>query len=905
MGARAGSGLVTSQEFVGRFEELARVSAAVERALDGRAQLVWIEGEAGSGKTGLTRAVLEGLPPEFQVFGADADELAGDVDLELAGQFGALSATDGFGAGLELLDLFGLAQDAGPLAIVVEDFQWADSLSRQALLTVARRLRNDRVVMLITTRPESGDDGWDRFVSDRDRCVRVAVGALTTNDVGKLAHRYGAPLDRQNIDRLHRHTQGHVLYVRTLLTELSLQQLNSPETDLPAPRSLASTTTARVADLPHDAQSLASAMAVVNQRRPLRLVGTIAGVSDPEEALEPLLDTGFVRWTPSEMGTPVEYTHPLFRTAVYDDLSPTRRRDLHLAAAASLDPETSLVHRVAAASPGDEALVEDLFEAADRESNGGALGIAARDLLWASTLSSDLDQIERGLLQATRLLLADGQLHRAMTLQNQVAAVRSQPLRSLLLGRLAWVDGDASSAELWLADAARRASEDPNAVQLEIDALIQLAILYVTLGRGSEAFDAARQVLARGSDDKAAEVQAWCELAKAEAWLHGAPSGLDLLTERLGADPLTVVPPDADLLVIRGALGFFAGRTLGAIADLRTALQLMRLGAPATQLARAHLQLAHLLIIAGEWDDALVHARLGMSVVEDGGHVWFEAQAHAALASVWASRGEWDEAANHVSRARGAADATGIAEAVFTARIAEGAVARARADAAGVINALTPLIGSGESATMPMNTSLGWWPVAIHAHIDVGDLSTAEQQVRQLRVAAVDRRLDFDARLVGLQARLNQAQGEPEAAGSAFAQAVAAMGPDEALLDRALLHHEFGRLLHGRGRRQAAVTQLTLAHDLLGTVRAEPYRRRVEQDLEACGLRSERAAHRSPLGLTEREQDVAALVSKGMTNREVAAQLYVSSKAVEYHLRNIFGKLGISSRTELRAALSV
>jgi DNA-binding NarL/FixJ family response regulator len=221
-----------------------------------------------------------------------------------------------------------------------------------------------------------------------------------------------------------------------------------------------------------------------------------------------------------------------------------------------------------------------------------------------------------------------------------------------------------------------------------------------------------------------------------------------------------------------------------------------------------------------------------------------------------------------------------------------------------VISALDPLIGTGVSATLPMNTSLGWWPSAIHARIDTGDLSTARRQLGQLHAAADDRGLDLQARLAGLQARIHQVQGESDSADTAFAEAITAMGPDEALLDRALLHHEYGRFLRARRRRPEAVAQLALAHQLLSDVGAEPYRRRVAEDLESCGLHPNAPSKRSPLGLTDREQDVASLVAKGLTNREVAAQLYVSSKAVEYHLRNIFGKLGISSRNDLPAALS-
>jgi ATP/maltotriose-dependent transcriptional regulator MalT len=892
------------REFVGRVEELAKVAASVDRALAGRAQVVWIQGDPGSGKTGLLSAVLERLPSAFRLVHAEADELAGEADLDLARQFGELNALDGFGAGLELLDLFDAGQDAGPLAVVVEDLHWADLASRQALLTVTRRLRDDRVIVLITTRPVTRQDGWERFVSDPDRCTRVPVGALTVSDVGELARRRGLPLDRPNVDRLHRHTRGHALYVQTLLAELSLEQLMSAEAELPAPHSLASTATALVADLPRDARALASAMAVVNQRRPLQLVGTIAGIENPELALEFLLATGFVSWWPSEVGTPVEYTHPLFRAAVYDDLSPTMRRHLHLAAAESLEPEGALVHRVAAASPGDEALVNMLIEAAGREISRGALGLAARDWLWVSSLSSRAERAEEGLFEAIRLFLADGQLNRALALRDRVVAARSQPLRSLVLGMLAWEAGDASSAERWLVDAEQLASDDPSLRQVSIAAYSHLAALYVVQGRGAEGVDAAGRALALVPDDVNMEVFAWSELVKAEARLRGAAASLEILAGRLESDPLQVPPAKTDLLVTRGTLGFYAGRTQAAIADLRGGIRLARLGAPATQLARAHLQLAQLLIIGGEWDDAVVHARLGISLVEDGQQVWLEAQAHAALASISASRGDWESAGAHVSHAGRAADGLGTAEAVFTARIAQSTVARARADAAGVIVALAPLVGTGASAEMTMITSLGWWPVLIHAHIQAGDIATADRQLRQLRIAAADRGLDLHARARGLEARVLQARGEPDPAEAAFDEAIAALRPDDPYLDRALLHHDFGRLLHARGKRQRAVEQLSLARDLLGVVRAEPYARRVDDDLASCGLQSSAAEHRSPLDLTDREQDVAALVAKGMTNREVAAELYVSTKAVEYHLRNIFGKLGIKSRNDLQAALS-
>jgi DNA-binding CsgD family transcriptional regulator len=385
--------------------------------------------------------------------------------------------------------------------------------------------------------------------------------------------------------------------------------------------------------------------------------------------------------------------------------------------------------------------------------------------------------------------------------------------------------------------------------------------------------------------------------------LRGAPAGLVRLAERL-PQPAEAVPiGDADLLVTRGSLGFYAGRTTAAIADLRAAINLGRHGAVIAQLDRAHFHLANLLLNSGEWDEALVHARVALSVVVDERRVWMEAQAHAAISGLLASRGEWDAAADHAKTAGGAAAALGTSEAVFTARIADSNLARARDEPQGVVDALAPLAGSGKPGGITMFTSLGWWPTLIVATVECGDTRGAIGQVDQLDVAATERGLDLRARIVGLRARVAVAEGRPSEAISGFEAAIDLLGPDDPMLDRALLHHAFGRLLLAQRNRRKAADQLRVAHDLLARSGAEPFRRRVEADLEACGIRGGSPASgrvRSALALTDREHDVATLVAKGRTNREAAAELYMSEKAVEYHLGNVFAKLGIRSRRQLR-----
>ena len=181
--------------FVGRSAELSAVEQCVRAAAEGTAWVVWLEGDAGSGKTVLARRVVAGLAKQYRVVQAEADELAADEPLAVVAQLGPLAATSAFAAGLELLELFGRLQDGGPVVVLVEDLHWADVASRQALLTAARRLGQDRVVLVVTSRPDTRpEDGWERFCRDPDRCRRVRLGALSPAEVAELARRIGMPL---------------------------------------------------------------------------------------------------------------------------------------------------------------------------------------------------------------------------------------------------------------------------------------------------------------------------------------------------------------------------------------------------------------------------------------------------------------------------------------------------------------------------------------------------------------------------------------------------------------------------------------------------------------------------------------------------------------------------------------
>ena len=452
----------SSTGFVGRAHEREEIRRAAEAAASGRPWLVWIEGRSGSGKTALARQAVNDFGTAFAVVRAQADELATDVPYELARQLGAVSAAGPFAAGMDILEAWSRAQDQGPVVVVVEDLQWADMASAQALLSAVKRLDEDRVLVLVTSRP-GADEAWVRVRMDPDRCRQVMLGDFDVDEVAALAARSGVELTPRQATRLHAHTQGHPIYVRTLLAELTPRQLRAADGALPAPRSLASSITARLADLPAPAHDLAAALAVINRRSPLPAVAKVAAVITPIEPFEALLGTGFVEWDPGAPGPPVEFAHPLFRQAIYQDLSPTRRRDLHRAAAEVMTPATGLAHRVAAADGADEGLASELEAAARQEMEEGTVGRGARNLLWASSLSQSSEEAERRLLEAVRALLDSGQTARAAARLDQIEACRDSAGRSLLLGMIAWETGDTPGAERWLRTRPRRAKRSTTA----------------------------------------------------------------------------------------------------------------------------------------------------------------------------------------------------------------------------------------------------------------------------------------------------------------------------------------------------------------------------------------------------------------------------------------------------------
>ena len=879
--------------FVGRGEPLALLRSCLEDAAAGRSWLIWIEGGAGAGKTAFVRRVVEGLPDAVPVLRIEAEELARDVPFAALAAVGENGRGGPFATGLRLLERFGRSAATGPTVVVVEDLHWADTVSNQALLTAARRMGDAGVVMVITTRPgQVMDEGWGRLAADDDRCRRIELGPLDVTEITELAGAVGIHLTRRGAQRLGEHTRGHALYLRMVLDEMRARAVTDPDLDLPVPRSLASTTLARLAGVPPEAQALARALAVLNRRVPLAWAAHVAELPEAAPALDHLLAIDLATWSPSEPATPVELAHPLHRIAVYEDLAPTYRQALHRRAAEVIEPTAALAHRVAATTGFDDALAHELVTAAHQERQAGAPAAASRLLEWAATVDSRRSAADQHQLEAARLLLVDGQTARVAAQRGRLESCPPSPTRSLVLGMLAWQQGDAASAIPWLQQVRVQAGEGDDEVSGA--ALGLLGRVHSSQGHAAEAAAAGAEVVAIGVRDPAVERDGWTSLVLGEAWLRGPRSALTRLAGRLPDDVAAVDPADVDLLVIRGMLRYQAGETARPIDDLRAAVRLSR----DHPRIRAHLHLAQALLQAGQTEEALAQGRVARSLAIDEGDVWLPTQIDATIAVVLMTRGETATAAEHLQRATHAAETVATPAALLTARIAMAMCAYARFQPAEVVDALLPL--AREVPDQSPFVPIGWWPLLVIALLDGHRTDEADEQVDAYAAAAARRGHDVSGTVAELRARIDLARGRVAHALAGYAAAVEATTTERPHLERAQLHHGYGEALLAHGDRKRALDQLRTAHDLMARMEAEPFRVRVEATLRACGIPTGRTADRHRLALTGRERDVASLVATGMTNREVAAALYVSDKAVEYHLRNIFDKLGIRSRRELR-----
>jgi len=327
-----------------------------------------------------------------------------------------------------------------------------------------------------------------------------------------------------------------------------------------------------------------------------------------------------------------------------------------------------------------------------------------------------------------------------------------------------------------------------------------------------------------------------------------------------------------------------------------------REGATLHSLPNAFGALAEVEYRIGRWESGLTHAEVAVSLGEDTERVRDLPFVHAVASYLHAGSGHWRLAAEHVDSARRAADLVPVLLSTYYTTVAAAHLAWVQEDWDAVLDSLAPLTSSRPTIGMT-----GRVPRLLEAEamIRTGRLEDAARTLDGIR-AAMDARQQDVARIEvwRLLGDLEHARGHAAKARAAFREGEAAARTAGSPFAEAVLELAHGRFLHKNGNRRAAIAVLRPARDLFARLSARPFLERCDAELAACGIRASTDGADDDYGLTAREQVVAALVASGKSNRQVASELYLSTKAIEYHLGNIYTKMGIRSRHQLASRLA-
>jgi len=884
-------------------------------AAAGHPGVVIVEGEAGMGKTALVHRLIAGRGPGMRLLFASGAEAEQRLDLGVVEQlyddaralgldadtpFGRSDARpDPLDVGAALLQLLDLAAADGPLLVVVDDAQWADPPSLQALTFAVRRLRSQPVLVVVVQRPSAERmEPLRRLVSDGGGAL-LRLERLSARDVRDLVEqRRGIALAARAAARVHRHTRGVPLDVVTVVDELQPDVLRSGIGPLPAPRSYASVMLARLEACPVELARLVHAVAVAGIPVPFGRLAAMVGVDDADELARSVaagVERELLQVELRAGVTVIDVAHPLLRSAVLFALPAVDRAELHrLAAEIATDDTRRMLHLIGACIGEDPVLGREAVGMAHRRLREGWEMSAVEVMVAARRLFPPGDEQDEVALRAVDALLRVGDLDTATELLGSIRSDRERPFDLLVRGHLAFLAGDARAALTSLRSAWRSDPEPWLAARVGV----LLATLAANLADGEKALRWARRALDARSDDHSTAGQALTMLATSSALAGDLEGGLAEI--RRWRDAAAPEPQHDHSLLPLGLVLMWDGRLAEARRVLEESEEVLRRHGPPLMLATARYSLADLLYRIGEWDEALGLAERLASTLDDAGLPMASPIAHSIAAFLLGARGDRSGANRHLAdsaRVLGEVDNPSV---LLWHSVAVARVADAANDRAAVVEELLPLaeLTAGLSLVEGVQP---WRADLVEALVALDRLAEAEVQV----AALVDRargggphvRVDV-ARARGV---LAAAQGDDGRAAAAFRSGLAEDADAPGAFARARLELAAGAFHRRRGARREAAALLDAARGRFEALGARPYAARAARELEACGLRPRprRRGGGDPSLLTASEQAVAELVAAGRKNREVAAELVVSVKTVETHLANVYAKLGIRSRTEL------
>ncbi|MCX4820927.1 AAA family ATPase [Streptomyces sp. NBC_01142] len=913
--------------FFGRADELSRMGARWARAILSEPQIVLVDGPAGIGKTSLVRRFLADMDPRCCVLRAGGEEIemhlpygvvaqllahvpqARDSPLRELGRCGRSGAAlpDPVLVGASLIDALGGFQEKTPVVMVIDDAHWADTPSLHALTFALRRLSVDRVLTVLATR----DAGHPRLprglrrILDDDTTLRLTLEGLDMPELSALNAALGtSPLPRAALARLRRHTHGNPLHTKALLQQFPAEVLGTGTMPLPAPRRYERLIAERLDDCAPRTRRLVGAVSVIGMSSPLHIAAQVGGVEEPLEALTEAMDRELLEEGPVGAMPRAVFPHPLLRAAVYQGVEPAERSRLHTRAAALADnPGAALHHRVHAAIGPDAELADELEAFAAQQADEGAWSAAASASMAAARLSTSRAHHAQRMLRTVGWLLLAGDVSQATELAGGLREMAPTAEQHYVLGHLALTAGRLEEARRELT-ACWDTIDAATGTETIRCAAEQLAWLSLIQGDAGGIVDWARRGLDLPPGSRSSFLRD--SLAIGLALSGDYEQGMACLAHLPDSGPRKG-PEQLDGLLARGMLRLWNGQLRDARRDLRDALASHRRGGlPYAALVSLGF-LTDAEYRAGRWDDAIAHGTQAVSLAEDTDQVSILAVVHACAAFPLAGRGDFPAAEAHAAAAAGHARVLGDVNDTAFASSALALVHAARGDHEGVITALSPLlaqeiayrVGIDEAGIVP------WRPLLVEALARSGRPDEAEEVLEPYESRAAERNRWLDqaaaARCRGI---VESSRGDVRAAEQAFRTGLAHCERGEPCWEESLLRLAYGTFLRRVNRRGTAVPQLEAARRAFHQLRAAPYLERCDTELAACGRVSTRPQDaRHPL-LTPQELAVATFAAQGRTNRQIASELVLSVKTIEYHLRNVYAKFGISSRRDLAGRLA-
>ena len=906
-------------DVVGRAAELRAAAALLDTLGEGPLAIV-IEGEAGIGKTTLWRSIAEmagdrgarvlvARPAESEArltFSALADLLVGLPAESFAAlpspQVKALNVAllrfEPEQAGLDVRGatsgtvtlLRGLADDA-PVVIAIDDVQWIDSASRDALTFALRRLGDSRICLLLAVRPDDGPAPFGLEAAlPADRIRRIRLGSLGTGALYSLfVDRLGHPFPRATIVRIADASGGNPF----VALEIGRAMLDGGEQDagapVPVPASVRDLATDRIRRLPPATR--AELLRAAALARPTTELVDVDRLAAAEAA-------GLV-----EIGIDgrITFSHPLFAAAVYGDATPAERRSVHADLAGTAPEFEERARHAALAATGRDPIVALMLDQAGARARARGATSVASEFLELSIRLTPTDDVEdrfrREIQLADDLHLAGEPARAQAVLTIALEQVPAGDLRAEALLALGMIGRETDLGRALAVCEEALATATSHSIVARAHATLGLLYETVDVARATEHSAAAADGFAELGD-----VASWSSATLGHCWHelllgHGADepafrAALEAPADGPPAGPWWIGLPPVWVLAhddFGNARALFAG-----------GVERSRQEGNESEIGLLLAVLAQIDCWRGQPDAADDAIEEAVDIARLGGSLSTLADALRVRANIDAIRGRVERARHTIAVELPELGLTEAGRLTYGSGIVLGFVAHSLGESVAADELFSQTTAGLEAAgirEMPGYMFLGEHVEAVLAR---GDVDRADAMVTRLearaRIFPRPWTLAVGARCRGLVlAAWGDLNGAMEA------------------MDAALVHHErldnpyeLGRTLMAKALVHRRRTEKRLARDtleratgFLDEVGAERWAERARSELSRLRFRS------APTELTETEWRIASLAAAGHTNREIAGTVFVSPKTVEARLASVYGKLGIRSRAELGARMAL